>query len=177
MPVHIENVAAKVMGKAKALKGAMEGLSGIFTTLMEEHGQLAALMMRVRASSDPNVWRELFPTIRQQLLAHERGELAVLYPAFRTHEMTAELALQHERDATTLEALVESLSELEVEDPLWSGRFQQLGERVREHVAQEENEFFPLGRLAFGEESAALDAAYRAKRQAIIDALDWPAHS
>lgn len=177
MPVHIENVAAKMMGKAKVLKGVAEGLSGIFTTLMEEHGQIAALLMRVRTSSDPRVWRELFPTIREELLAHERCELAVLYPVFRSYEATSELALQHEREAGELEALLESLYVMEVEDPSWRSVFQQLYTHVHKHVAEEENDYFPVARMAFGAESYALDLAYRAKKQAIIDALDWPAHA
>jgi Hemerythrin HHE cation binding domain len=177
MPVHIGNVAAKAMGKAKVLKGAIEGLSGIFTTLMEEHGQISVLLMRVRASSDPHVWRALFPTIREELLAHEHCELAVLYPVFRTHEATALFALQHEREESELEALIESLTELEVEDPRWHGIFHELALRVHKHVAEEENEFFPVARMAFGQESSALDAAYRAKKQAIIDALNWPSHA
>lgn len=177
MPVHIENVAAKVLGKAKLLKGVAEGLSGIFTTLMEEHGQIAALLMRVRRSSDPRVWRELFPTIREELLAHERCELAVLYPVFRTYDVIAPLAEQHEREASELEALIESLHVMEVEDPSWQVTFQQLTAHVRKHVAEEENEYFPTAHMAFGLESYALDLAYRAKKQMIIDALDWPPHA
>jgi hemerythrin-like domain-containing protein len=165
------------MGKAKALKGVIEGLSGIFTTLMEEHGQISALLMRVRASSDPHVWRALLPTIREELLAHEHCELAVLYPVFRTHESTAQFARKHEREVSELEALVESLTEMEVEDPRWQRCFHELAMRVHKHVAEEENEFFPVARMAFGQESHALDVAYRAKKQAIIDALNWPAHA
>jgi hemerythrin superfamily protein len=177
MPVHIGNVAAKAMGKAKILKGAIEGLSGIFTTLMEEHGQISVLLTRVRASSDPHVWRALFPTIREELLVHEHCELAVLYPVFRTHEATAQFARKHEREVDELEALVDDLTEMEVEDPRWHRRFQELAVHVHKHVVEEENEFFPVARMAFGQESHALDAAYRAKKQAISDALSWPAHA
>lgn len=177
MPVHIDNVAAKVKGKAKVLKGVIEGLSGIFTTLMEEHGQISALLRRVQTSPDPGVWSELFPTIREELLAHERGELAVLYPLFRRYEATAELGLQHESEERALEALIDSLAEMEVDDPHWSSRFQRLVSQVHKHFAEEEDEFFPVARMTFAAESDALDAAYHAKKQAIIDALDWPEHA
>ena len=67
------------MGKAKAMKGALKGLGGVFRTLMEQHGKASGLLHRIKSADDvekrPTFGRPYVP----QLLAHERTEMEVIY--------------------------------------------------------------------------------------------------
>lgn len=171
MTGHLEQVAAKVLGKAKVAKGAIEGLHGVFTTLMEEHGQATALLLRVKSSHDPRVRRELWPQLRAALISHEKAELAVVYPAFSAHPELAHIAQAHERDAGQLEAAITLLHEMTFEDPLWNTRFERLVALVQQHVKEEEVEYFREGNRVFGEQSAQLDEQYKLKKEAVLQTL------
>jgi hypothetical protein len=169
--MHIEQVVSKVMGKAKVAKGALEGLSGIFTTLMDEHGQVAALMMRVKASADPRVRRELWPKIRAELLSHEQGELLVLYPVYRAHPEIAHIAEQHEQEAGQLSALIDALHGLPFDDPSWQTRFTALVKTVQRHVMEEERDFFREGNRVFGSQNKALEEQFKQVKARARDQL------
>jgi len=58
MPNPAEELASKAMGAMKVGKATIEGLTGIFRKLAQEHGEVSALLMRVKSSSDPQVRAE-----------------------------------------------------------------------------------------------------------------------
>lgn len=157
----VEAAALKLMRTVKTAKGSVEGLAGVFKTLMAEHGEILALLMRVKASSDPEVRRRLFPRIRKELLSHEKAEILVLYPVYRRHADLARIAEQHAQEAHALEGLVERLHGMDVAGQSWGPAFQELVSLVQRHVRDEEDDHFPIASRAFGEQSAALDSQYR----------------
>ena len=138
-----EEMAAKISGGIKTAQATLEGLSGVFRHLEKEHAQVSALLLRLKASHDPDVRRELFPTIRRELLAHERAELAEVYPALQSHPETADMAYAHDRDAKGLDAAIEALTNVAVDSPHWPSALETLVERVKQHVRQEEDAYFP----------------------------------
>lgn len=166
--IHITEAVGKILGKAKVAKGALEGLSGIFITLMEEHGQVSALLKRVKKSSDPGERRELFATIREQLILHEESELAVLYPACREHPELAAIADQHDLHAHRIELAVERLYRRDTRDPDWGAEFDQLAALVHSHVQDEENNYFPTAYRLIGQNAKALDEALYQKKQELV---------
>jgi len=149
MTTKAEALASKVVGTAKAAKATLEGLTGVFRHLVKEHGEVSALLMRLRASSDPGVRRELWPTIRRQLLAHERGEIQELYPTLRSNAQTEEMADEHDRDAGGLDSAIDALTAVAVDSPNWSAALEVVIERVQQHVHQEEDEYFPTAQRVF----------------------------
>jgi hypothetical protein len=172
MTTHIEQVTSKVMGKAKVAKGAIEGLSGIFTTLMEEHGQVGALLARLKGGTDLQLRRELWPKIRAELLSHETGELLVLYPVYRAHPEIRHIAEAHEREASLLQPLIAQIDGLDFADPRWSERYSALVHLVHDHVRDEEVDFFREGNRVFGSQNKALDLEYkRIKARALAELL------
>jgi hemerythrin superfamily protein len=152
----VEELASKVVGTAKAAKATLEGLSGVFRHLAKEHGEVSALLMRLKATSDPDVRRELFPKIRRELLAHERGELRELYPVFRSNPQTERMANEHDRDAEGLETAVDALTAVAVDSPQWQPTLEALIERVEQHVHREEHEYFPFAQRVFKDRASEL---------------------
>lgn len=165
MPNRIEKVASQTMGVVKAAKACVEGVHGVFSQLVREHGEVTALLLRVKATSDAKVRGEFFPFIRAELLSHEQGELTVVYPAFLEHANLADFAEEHEEDATELEEQIELLTETAYDDERWQPRFDELVALVQAHVEKEEAEYFPAASKALGREKAEeMRARYEATK-------------
>ena len=132
---------------------------------MEEHGKVSALIMRVKMTTDPDKRRELYPTIRRELLAHETGELTVVYPELAKHAETSKIAAMHSAQASELQAAIASLDALSFADAGWASGFERLSLLVEEHVKLEESDFFPKGQKAIGDKRAeALVATFEAAK-------------
>jgi len=149
----LEELASKAMGTAKAAKATLEGLNGVFRHLAREHGEVSALLMRLKLSSDPDTRRELWPTIRKELLSHEQAEKREVYPAFRSEAETQAMADEHDTDADDLEEAVDELTRTAVDSPQWQPTLERLIAQVQEHVRDEEEEYFPIADRVFKDRS------------------------
>jgi hemerythrin-like domain-containing protein len=143
------------MGAAKDVKATFKGLTGVFKHLMEEHGKVAAMLKRVSASSDVKVRREVYPTIRSELLAHEKGEVDAVYPELARFPETSAIAAQHAQEAQQLQAAIRAVDELPFDSASWSSAFERLVALVESHVKEEETEFFPKAQKVIGDDAAA----------------------
>jgi hypothetical protein len=173
MPSSFEEAASKTMGTIKAVKATVKGLSGVFKKLMQEHGEVSALMKRVSLSSDESVRRELYPTIRKELLSHEKGELSAVYPVLSQHAETLEIAEEHAREASELDAAIKALDTLDLAGADWAPAFEHLFMLVKRHVDEEESKFFPKAQETIGEQQAkALESRYEAAKDAALTEVD-----
>jgi len=154
MPNSVDSAASKVMGAVKDVKATFKGITGVFKHLMEEHGKVGALLKRVKASSEEDVRAELYPTIRRELLAHERGELVAVYPVLAQYAETAGIAAEHQREADELKAAIAAVDALSFNDSNWATTFERLATLVEEHVDEEESEFFPKAQEVIGADEA-----------------------
>jgi hemerythrin superfamily protein len=154
MPNAMERAASEVMGVAKDLKAGLKGLTGVFMHLMEEHGKVGALIKRVSLSTDDAVRAKLYPTIRMELQAHEKGELEVVYPALAEFPATAAIASEHRDHASEIDAAIAELDVLAFSSPSWAPAFERLAKLVTEHVKLEESSYFPRAQKVLGEARA-----------------------
>lgn len=149
-----EKIASKAMGGIKAAKATVEGLTGVFRHLAQEHGEVTALLLRVKTSSDPKVRIELFPTIRKELLSHEHGELEVVYPAMEPHDELKPMVAQHRQEAAQLEKMLEQLVALDYQDEAWMTTFSSMVDIIQRHTQEEENQIFPAAQKVLGDDEA-----------------------
>jgi hypothetical protein len=169
MPGRLEELASKAAGAIKAAKATVEGLSGVFKLLTKEHGEVSALLLRVETSSDIRVRQELFPTIRRELLAHEKGELREVYCAFEGNPELRAMAAEHDREARELEQILNELYVTSYDDEGWGPRFRQLVEAVKHHTTQEEDHFFPAANRILGKEAAEhMQSCYEACKADVL---------
>jgi thioredoxin-like negative regulator of GroEL len=167
MPNSFEKAASKTMGTVKSAQASLKGLTGVFKHLMQEHGEVSALIKRVTASSDSDVRRELYPTIREELLGHEKGELNAVYPVLAEYPETEPIAARHAREASELEAAIRAVDAVDFGAQAWEPAFEHLAALVKAHVDEEENEFFPAAQETIGEERArGLTARFEAAKTA-----------
>ena len=159
MASRTDEMISKGMGKAKAMKAALKGLSGVFRTLTEQHGQASALLHRLKGTPDRRA--ELWPTVRTELLAHERAEMEVVFRELHYDPRTRLVAEHHDEEAGELEALVRRLDMLPLNDPTWETVFEELVQTVLHHVSEEEGEIFPKAQDVIGRDrTLAMDITY-----------------
>jgi hemerythrin superfamily protein len=170
MPNRMDSIVSQGMGKVKAVKARLHGLAGVFKTLTEQHGEVTALLERAKASDEK--FTQLWPTIRRELLSHEKGEVREVYSVLRRDPETQALADQHDDEARDLEQLIEHIDTLEVGSPEQRAMFQQLIDLVTEHANEEESEIFPKAQEVLGKDQAeALDERFLATKKQLAQAL------
>ncbi len=153
-PNQLARATPEATGPVKVVKTAIEGLSGVFQHLTHEHGEITALLLRVKTMSDPRARAALFPRIRIALLSHEKGEVAEVYPVFRERTELTLFAEDHDREAGQLEAQVHAVSVLAYDDAKWADRFTDLLDLVSGHTREEEYQYFPAAQRLLGDEAA-----------------------
>lgn len=162
MPNRMDSLLSKGAGKMHGVRARLDGLVGVFQTLAEEHGEVSALLKRLQER--PEKQPELWPTIRRELLSHERAEQRVVYPVLLRHPETQIFAEQHEQEATQLEAMIERLDRATIDE--WPSLYNQLVDTVIHHAKEEESEIFPIARQVIGDATAKdLDDRFLAAKQ------------
>ncbi len=157
----IDILAAKTKGLEKAMEAHRDGLVGVFRTLAKQHGEASALIDRIK--NDAGKREALWPKLRVALMAHEHGELDAVYPALERYHALKPFAQRHGEEAKQLEATIQRLDSMSIETDEWGGVFVTLADMVTSHVAEEENEIFPVSLNAIGSERAKdLDDAFKA---------------
>jgi hemerythrin superfamily protein len=165
MPNRMDSMLSKGAGVMKGVKARLEGLTGVFKTLAEQHGEVSAMLKRLQ--SKPEKKAELWPEIRRELLSHERGEMREVYPVLRQHVQTRSLAEHHDQEAAELERLIERIDAAAVAD--WRPLFDQLVDAVIHHANEEENEIFPKAQEAIGDRAAKdLEPRFLAAKKQIM---------
>jgi hemerythrin superfamily protein len=156
---------SKGAGVMKGFKARLEGLTGVFKTLAEQHGEVAAMLKRLQ--SKPEKKAELWPQIRRELLSHERGEIREVYPVLRQHVQTRALAEHHDQEAAEMERLIEQLDTATADD--WRRLFDQLTDTVIHHANEEEHNIFPKAQEAIGDQATKeLEARFLSAKQQIM---------
>ena len=172
----IDTVAAKARGVQQGMEARREGLVGVFHTLAKQHGEAAALFDRVK--NDASKRESLWPTIRLALVSHEKGELKAVYPALARHEQLQPFVEQHALEAKQLEDMIVRLDSRFIEsDEEWMTLFVRLGDTVRAHAAEEENEIFPKALKFIGPDRAnELDDAFKSVQKDVESAIKKAIH-
>lgn len=169
MPNRMDSLISTGMGKMKGVKARLEGLTGVFRTLAEQHGEVIALMERVRSNADKRT--DLWPTIRKELLSHERGEVREVFPVLREYDETRQLADHHDEEASEMEALIDQLDAADIQSDAWGETFRQLLDIVRHHANEEEDQIFPAAQRVIGEPRAKqLETTFLQAKKKIAEA-------
>jgi hemerythrin superfamily protein len=157
---------SEAFGQARGAVKAMIHGGGIFKRLATEHGEVSALMMRVAASTKGSeVRRELFPKIRQELLAHAHAEEQEFYERVRNHPDAGGLVEHSYDEHQEIEQLLETLAMTDTADESWHGMFMQLVKIVQHHVSEEEGKVFRKAKDLFSESDLeAIEQRYLATK-------------
>ena len=141
--------------------------------LKEDHDRVEAAFRRFEKLDrhDSEGCRRVVLAACEELKVHAAIEEELFYPAVREaledEEILNEAAVEHE----TAAMLIEQLENMDADDPNFHATFTVLGEYVRHHVREEEDEMFPQARKA-GLDLEGLGARMRARKQEFAGALE-----
>ncbi|MBK7862908.1 MAG: hemerythrin domain-containing protein [Archangiaceae bacterium] len=176
MPNPFEQLGAKGAGAVHQVSGAIKGLHGVFNTLVGQHAEASSLLERAKATRDPAKRADLWAKIRAELLSHEKAEVAVLYPAYRTYGRLVAFANEHDQESEALERAIAAVDEAPLISNVWLTELESLISLVLKHVDEEETQWFPeAAELMSKEETADLDQRFKAKKEALLEEIEWPA--
>jgi hypothetical protein len=172
MPNPLENVAAKTAAKVANVGARAKGLTGVFAKLAEQHQEAAVLLKRAAGVSDVEKRRDLWATLRRELLSHERAESQVVYPALERLSGMEDIVQRHAEEADTLEVAITEIDIAGCSSPNWQTHLQRLVALVHKHVDEEEHEFFPRAQEALGKDATRdLEGPFIAAKERAMESV------
>jgi hemerythrin-like domain-containing protein len=123
------------------------GRENALSLLRSDHEVVSALFDRYekgRERMSPSQKAQLVQEICKELKIHTTIEEEIFYPAVREHVESAEDMLEEATvEHASAKDLIAQLEEADAEDELYDAKVKVLGEYVRHHVKEEQNELFP----------------------------------
>jgi hemerythrin superfamily protein len=168
MPTTTETIA-KAAGKMKQAGAALSGEAGILNTLAGEHEEVSQLMTSLLAVEPEDTIEQrtqLFPVIRENLLAHARAEQEALYATLRSFPSAEDLIQSSIVEHGEIDSLLAELDTIGMTASTWQVTFARLVEVVQHHVAEEESVLFPRAlELLSTDRLRELDSDYKLLKQ------------
>jgi hemerythrin superfamily protein len=119
--------------------------------LRADHKLVAGLFADFEKAESTERKRKLAEEICKELTVHAQIEEEIFYPAIRSvlhdegeDELVPEATVEHH----SLKQLIEDIENTDADDELFNARVKVLGEYVKHHVAEEQNEIFPKVRAS-----------------------------
>lgn len=167
----IRESIAQAAGKVKKAGAALAGKTGILRQLEEEHAETSALMMQVKLGG-VDTRRQLYPTIRRELLAHARAEQKEFYTVMQQYGETQGQINQNFQEHSQVEEYLRRLDTMAIASDQWLETFKDMMELIQRHVDEEENQLFIKAKELLTEDKLeALNERYLRQRQIELQSL------
>jgi hemerythrin superfamily protein len=94
--------------------------------------------------------KEVLSTLAAEIVAHERKEEKVLYPALKRHSEARDIVLEGYQEHHVADVLVGELKNMDPGDERWGAKFKVLKESLEHHIEEEEGHMFRTARSVLG---------------------------
>jgi hypothetical protein len=92
---------------------------------------------------------ELFATLKEEMMVHERIEEEIFYPALKAHPKAKDLVLEAYEEHHVVDEIMGELEATDVSDETWAAKFKVMKENIEHHIEEEEGEMFEQARSVF----------------------------
>ncbi len=135
----------------------------IFEALSRDHDiQRDVLQKLLETSGDTEDREQFYDELKRELTAHAIAEERHFYMALMESDETQEKARHSIAEHHDLDELVEQLDETDRSSSAWLATAKKLGECLRHHLDEEEQEVFAAAKAVLSErQRASLGQAYR----------------
>jgi hemerythrin-like domain-containing protein len=120
---------------------------------------------------DTETCQQLVMTVCEDLKVHTTLEEEIFYPAVREaiddDDTMNEAAVEHE----TAKMLIDQLENMQADDPNFHATFTVLGEYVKHHIEEEEDEMFPAARKS-GLDFDSLAERMRERKEELVGEME-----
>jgi hemerythrin superfamily protein len=122
--------------------------------MKDDHNKLKKLFDDALENDDVSARAGLLHQIRSELIAHERMEEDVFYPALRSGgEKAREIMLEGFEEHLVIDVILDELLEVPEEADQWKAKLKVLKENLEHHIEEEEGELFRRAKQALGQET------------------------
>ena len=128
----------------------------IYEILKKDHKAVAEMFKKIEHTTEraQKGRKDLFATLREQLLAHAKAEQEVLYAPLLARVDDRSLTLEAFEEHRSIELMFDEVDRCPVDDERWLAKVTVLREIVEHHVEEEEGELFKTARKHFSKEEA-----------------------
>jgi len=133
---------AKETKTTSARRSSSETISAI-ELLEEDHREVEAHFDEYEDAEDDAAKRELAAKICLALRVHTQIEEEIFYPQARTATEDEDLLDEAIVEHAGAKHLISEIEEMDVGDDLYDAKIRVLGEQIKQHVKEEEEELFP----------------------------------
>lgn len=114
--------------------------------LREDHKKVSALFEEFEKARSASVKKRLVQTICQELTVHAQIEEEIFYPAVKAALKDKELVPEARVEHDSVKALIAQVQDVEPDGEDYDAKVKVMGEFVKHHVKEEQNEMFPKAR-------------------------------
>ena len=94
--------------------------------------------------------KDVLTTLAAEIVAHERKEEQVLYPALKRHSEARDIVLEGYQEHHVADVLLGELKTMDPADERWGAKFKVLKESLEHHIEEEEGHMFRTARSVLG---------------------------
>ena len=141
--------------------------------LIDDHERVKKLFKafeKAEKSDDMEAMEDIITTCCAELDVHSKIEKEIFYPAVRAQadEEIEELLNEADVEHESVDALVQKLATVKLEDEMYKANFTVVMEYVQHHVKEEEKEMFPKVRKLKGLDLDELATQMRARQEELM---------
>jgi hemerythrin superfamily protein len=143
----------------------------IYESIKADHDTLRE-MSRQLMQVPPESRREVFDEFKRELWAHSKVEETVFYTPLRECEETQMEILEGLNEHHMIDALLDELEAQNLEEDAWKAKAQVLGELLKHHLEEEEEELFEEARKVLDDAQAETMAeSWGRRKRMVVEAL------
>jgi len=142
-------------------------MADIYEILADDHRQAEELFVAIDDAELPERG-PLLEQLRAELLRHAEAEKQVFYRRLAAHPDAAAVVGESLEDHAEIERMLDDLVAMDPASPDWLDMVHELQDSVQAHVAEEEDELFPLARdVLRAAEAERMVRAFRDSRRRV----------
>ncbi|AWK87256.1 hemerythrin domain-containing protein [Azospirillum thermophilum] len=148
----------------------MADKTDIFARIKADHDTIRALLEKTETANGSG--RAVYEDLQRELWAHSKVEEGVFYAALAKAKEAREETVEGLNEHHLINTLLDELNAMKTGDTGWSAKLQVLGELVRHHLDEEEEELFEEARDYLDDDRAGeLGSLYAERKDHAMAAL------
>ncbi|CAO3362544.1 hemerythrin domain-containing protein [Azospirillum melinis] len=142
----------------------------IFARIKTDHDTIRSLLEKTEKANGSG--RAVFEELQRELWAHSKVEEGVFYASLKKVKEAKSETVEGLNEHHLINGLLDELNAMKTTDSGWKEKLQVLGELVRHHLDEEEEELFEEAKEALDDDRAAeLGSAYAERKTHIMAGL------
>jgi hemerythrin superfamily protein len=124
--------------------------------IKSDHDRIKKMFAQALNTDDPAARSELLQRIRAELIAHERMEEDIFYPALRSaSDKAKDIVLEGYEEHHVIDLILDEMFEVPEDTEQWHAKLKVLHENLEHHIEEEEEEMFARAKKSMS--AATLD--------------------